>query len=372
MRSLAVSALMMVFCLIPSISQAENMAFLIKTKGKEKAIKGLTSLPGNWTGSGGNGYALAFSHLAYRLHREMLMEPYEERQVQVRDRINPGSFLQAVDRTKVVMVQEPVYDRHGDEVTAVYLLPEEVKRALIEKGFSPDKASELVRTDFDFGMIKVNEARFRNELQSVRIALGTIYHEYLRVMGIGENQYNISGRTYDAAFMDSLVRQLETSAGTIFDRVESTTRVEDFLPTHIFDAIEREKARLKGELSEDERDLKATLTERRPMVDEARKAFSQMGNAYADMIGSMGIVPMPFPSYQANALRGLTKGAEKGMGLQEKMKWIEVLNMRIDFLTANLERNYEFYLSLNKKRQELFLRAVDEEAERWFQERKRP
>ncbi|MCB0364669.1 MAG: hypothetical protein H6624_06580 [Bdellovibrionaceae bacterium] len=372
MKNLSLALLLVMTTLIPSLSQAENMAYLFKTKGKEKAIKDQTYLPGNWTGSGGNGYALAFSHLAYRLHREMLMEPYEERQIQVRDRINPGSFLQAVDRTKVVMVQEPVYDRHGDEVTAVYMLPDEVKRALIEKGFPPDRATELVRTDFEFGMIKVNEARFRGELENVRIALGTIYHEYLRVMGIGENHYNVSGRTYDATFMNNLVRQLDISSASLFDQVERTTRVEDFLPTHIFDAIETEKTRLKGELSEDESDLKATLAERRPMVDEARKAFSEMGNAYADMVGSMGIVPMPFPSNQERALRGVFKGAEKGMGLQEKMKWIEVLNLRIDFLTANLERNYEFYLSLNKKRQEIFLRAIDEEAERWFQDRKRP
>ena len=363
-NALACLAIMLV---VPA--QAENMAFEMMTKGTQKAIQESSQVPGNWTGSGGNGYALAFSQLGYRLHREMLMEPYKEDQLQVRDQIPTEGFLQAVDRTKVVVSSEPVYDRNGDPATAVYLLPSEVKQDLIRKGFSPDKAEQMVEQDYGFGLIKVDEKKFKSELKTMGIALGTVYHEYLRVMGVGEKNYNLSGRTYDAAFMSALIHNLETSATPLFQKIGATVSAQDFLPTHIFDALETEKTRVRAELVEDEIDLKASLAERRPLVDEARKQFSQMGNAYADMVGSMGLVPMPFPSYQARVLRGVTKSVEKGMGLKEKMEWIEVINKRIEFLNANLERNYDFFLALNKKRQDIYLRAIDQETERWFKVR---
>lgn len=366
--------------LLVNLSHAQNLAAEIKRKGREavvreavirgpREVKTGQQSAGNWTGSGGNGHALAFVHLGYRLHREMLMEPYESQRVQVRDRLPVEQFLQAVDRTKVVMVEGPLHDRHGDPVTALFLNPEEVRQELVAKGFTSAHAQELIAKDFQLGMIKVDEQRFQNELRNIRVALGTIYHEYLRVMGVGETHYNLSGRTYDAQFMSRLVRELNEGANPLFDRVQASVQPTDFFPTHIFDAIEKEKQRIRAEITEDDRDLRATLAERRPYADQARKAFSEMGNAYADMVGSMGIMPMPFPSYRERVVRSLFESAAKGMEVEEKMSWLEVLNKRIAFLEANLDRNYDFHQQLSQKRQEIYLRALDAETERWFNER---
>lgn len=308
---------------------------------------------GNWTGSGGDGYALMFTSLGYRLHREMLMEKYQPKEIQARDEIPMDKFLAAVDSTKVIVSTQPVYDKHGHEQTAVYFTVAELRQLYTEKGW--DKAQiDAAVADLPNGMIVVNEARFKNEVQQfLGSALATVFHEYGRVMGLDENNYRTLARSYDVSFFTNLANHSSATTRQTFAEVQAQNQVSQMLRSKI-DVINAEKGRVKAELREDIAELEVVLAKRLPIVKAMRGTFTQTYDAYADMLDSVSMFGALFPSASAPLVRSLGDVMDAQMQATQKLSELEVVDMQMAFLKGNVQRNSDFYAQIDTLGKELF------------------
>ncbi|MCB0422553.1 MAG: hypothetical protein KDD61_16245 [Bdellovibrionales bacterium] len=309
---------------------------------------------GEWSGSGGDGYAFVFTNLGYRLHRELLMEPYKPHQRQVRDDMSLAHFLGAVDNTKVIVTSEDIADKHGHEQTAIYYSPDELRALYKKKGKSRSEIETIIK-DFPGGLIVVQGERFQNELrENMAAAFATVFHEYRRVLGLEEDNYRSSASRYDLEFFEDLQHKFSS----VTQEVVRQARQEDQIAVSKMEKIDREKQRIEKELKEDYAELAQVRKSRRPFVDAARKSYSKLMNAYADVLDTMGIVAMPFPSAYSDTVSALGEAGSAGMDMEQKLSELEVINLQSQFLEGNIRRNMDFYEKIDLLRQKLFLDSL--------------
>ncbi|MCB0413281.1 MAG: hypothetical protein KDD50_03045 [Bdellovibrionales bacterium] len=311
--------------------------------------------PGDWSGSGGAGFAYVFTNLGYRIHRDLLMEPYDSSAMQVRDEMNLAYFLKAVGEVKVIVTEDKLLDKHNHEQTAKYLNLDELRTYYREKGRSAREIDAIIG-DFPMGLIVVQNRRFLNELHAnVAIAMMTVFHEYRRALGFDEDNYRSSASKYGLEFFERL-RQV---ASPISQQIYTEAQTVQSLSQNKMQLIDSEKQRLEREIEEDSANLKKIVESRRPYVDAARKSYSAMVNAYADILDTMGVAVMPSPSANSDTVRALGLAGSASMDTEQKLSELDVINLQANFLEGNIKRNMDFYEKIDFLRQQLFLDQIN-------------
>lgn len=306
-------------------------------------------------GNGGDGLALLATEMARRIHRESLMEPYQKERLQLRDKVPMELLYAAIMQTRVITDDEKLVDSHGLEVTGVYYNPSQLRQVWRNKG-RPTTEVEAILAEFPRGLIQFNRPRFEQELKiGWGIALKTVFHEYGRAMGIDESAYKYSADPEVSAFFQRLYDQSSpvtkhVLAGALPGSQVFGSKIE---------LINSEELRLKAEMGENRRDLVTALQARGVKVEEQKKAFTAYGRAFADMLDSMGIVPMPFPSYAARIFRKQVDVAAEGMTVSQKISETAVLDQQVAFLTTRLNQDADFIIQLERNRQRLVLKELE-------------
>lgn len=310
---------------------------------------------GEWSGSGGDGQAYIFTSIGYRLHREFLMEPYQKNKKQVRDEMSMPHFLGAIDNTKVITTDERITDKHGHEQTAVYYTPDEL-RTLYKRQKKSEAEIEKILKDFPGGLIVVQEDRFRRELAGNGVvAMATVFHEYRRVLGFDEDNYRSSASQYDIAFFERLKKDANPVTQTVMQEASNNIKIA----VNKMERIDHEKLRIERELEEDFVELQQVRIKRRPFVDAARKSYSKMMNAYADVLETIGFVVMPFPSANSDTVSAIGIAGSASMDLDQKLDELEVINLQSQFLEGNIRRNMAFYEKIDLLRQQIFIDSLN-------------
>jgi hypothetical protein len=310
---------------------------------------------GGGEGNGGDGHAAFFTELGYRLHRELLMENYDANKMQARDAIPLESFFAAIRTTKVIATDEVIRDNQGDVQTAIYLNPILLREKKKAEGLSDQEIDSILKESPN-GQIVFNIQRFQHELSSGwGFAARTVFHEYGRSAKINESNYQTTAINFDNTFFDKLLRQSnETTKSTLAVFADRLSKSRTQL-----NLIDEEKRRVRSELAEDGAALKVALDQHDKDIVQTQEAFSRYGNAFADAISNMSIIPNPFPRSAGRTMRDLTKATAEGMGLQGKMTRQQVSQMQLDFLVTNVKQNQAYYHRLNSKREEIFFRSLE-------------
>lgn len=306
-------------------------------------------------GNGGDGIALLFTEMARRIHRESLMAPYDQSKIQMRDEIPMDAFYVATVLTKVISTSEKVLDNHSDVVTAAYRSPEDLRAKWSAQNVSEENIATRLE-EFPYGLIEVNRERFKEELQmGWGIAFKTVFHEIVRVMGLKEQNYRFAADLDATAFFQSLYNQSSPVTKVILSQAIDQPRVL----SSKFDLIDREQARLRLIMAEDNEDLKKQIRERAPIVEQQKKAFAAYGKAFAKSLGDTGMIPMPFGSYREKVFKGMVKTISEGLTYEQKLTEAQVLNEQIAFLNSKQRANLDHYLKLDEKRRALILTELE-------------
>ncbi len=305
-------------------------------------------------GNGGDGLSSLFTEMGRRIHRESLMEPYKRDQVQLRDKISMELFYTATMETKVITTDQALRDNHGDLATAVYRNPDELTALWLSKGRSRAEVEAFLK-EFPRGLIEFNRARFQEEIAlGWGVALKTVFHEYGRAMGIDDSRYNYSADPEVSAFF----QRLYDKSSPVTKHVLSAERPGASTLYTKLDFIDLEEARLKLVMRENRDDLAKILSTRGERIESQKKAFTAYGRAFADMIDSVGMIPMPSSSYAARIVRKQVDVVAEGMTLEQKMSETAVLDEQIRFLNSRLNQDGDFYLALEENRRRLVLEAL--------------
>ncbi len=235
-------------------------------------------------GNGGDGYAALFVTVAHELHRALMMEKYTNKQ-QVRDIVPMERFLKAIADTKVISVSDSVIDNHGNKVTAEYLTPEHITMEWKAKNYSEETIFELVETmknEYPLGLIRFNKSDFMSELESSwGVAFYTVFHEYMRAMGIDENNYRTLSEKI--GFSPNYFGLVFEKAPDEFKKRLNDVRQSPNSPSTSVSDSERlynaEIIRLENQLRKDNENLDFLLDEFEATREDLRKSYDQLRNA---------------------------------------------------------------------------------------------
>lgn len=306
-------------------------------------------------GNGGDGLALLFTEMGRRIHRESLMEPFQHNRLQLRDKVPMEAFYAATLQTRIVITDERVVDNQGEEVTATFLTADEARALWVQRGISPQEIANRLR-EYPRGVIEVSRSRFVQELNlGWGLALKTVFHEYGRAMGIDETAYRYSADPEVAGFFQRLYDQ----STPVTKQVLSDARAGLETLESKLELITREVSRLRSVMAENRGDLIAALAVRGQRIEEQRRAFTAYGHAFADVLDSMGVVPMPFPSYSARIFRKQVDAQAEGMLLEQKLSETAVLDQQVRFLNSRLNQDADYFLKLEDARQRLIVKVLE-------------
>lgn len=308
---------------------------------------------GGESGNGGDGISFLFTSTALRLHREFLMENYEMR-IQTRDVVPMDLFLMAINGTKVVSTDEDVIDNQGQIQTAVYLSPNELITNFAKYSMTLEEASRIIETA-ELGVIILNRERIMQELSiGMNVFLGTVFHEYLRVMGIDDDNYKVSSIVYNEEFFQRLYRK---SSRVTKDTLEALAGTIEIAKSKI-EFVDEELARLRVMIEEDADDLEKTLNRKLAKARKLRKQMNREFNKFAEMVGSTGMVPMPFGSYRRKVSKAMGNYVSEQPVSETKREQYQVLADQARFLMVNLKISRDNYIELREKRHEIIMESL--------------
>lgn len=313
------------------------------------------SFAGGESGNGGDGYSLLFTSTAIRIHREFLMEQWENI-IQARDVIPLTEYLTAVNFTKVISTDSDVVDTHGNVQAAIFLNPDNLKIYGPNYGMTSSQVDDLLETA-PLGAIIINRERIREELAlGMSIFMGTVFHEYLRVMGINDDNYINSAIAFDREFFEGVYQKSSYVTVQTLETLSNNITVSQTK----FELIDAELNRLDIEIAEDIEDLEVVLESKMARARQLRRQINREFQAISKVVGSTGMVPMPFGSYRSRVVSAMGKYVAEAPVGETKRQQYQVMQEQAEFLFSKLRINREHYLRVQEKRNEIFMDLLNE------------
>ncbi len=306
----------------------------------------LATKAGTWTGSGGSGHALLFTQMGEQLLRTFVDEKYEANTYQVRDLIDLPLFAEAIMTTKVVAVSEPLFDRFGHPATALYLTLDEWH----EHSDKFEAESEFVKANNFNAVIIVDITRFEKEYAlGPEIAMGTVFHEYLRATHIDDDNYKVAAKIYDRGFFGALLKSNQELSKHLAEEKKRLSKME-----YKLDLVDSELGKTVEILQSDEQKLEDALIYRRPFVKEKKKAIRDVSNSFANMVGSTSMTGFG-RAYAGRILKAQGSVVAEQFEASYKMSELEVADDRVSFYTHALTGTREYFLKLREARRKIIL-----------------
>ncbi len=300
-----------------------------------------------------NGSALLFHTTANELLRHFVDEPYKADRYQVRDQVHLPHFLQAIHRTKVIVVTNSLINK-GSPV-----LSRSLKKSAwrsIEEDFNI--VSQYSRSkDFDM-VVLVNSKTFQSNMAEL---MWTTFYQYLEVSNPGGDIFKGKSDYSVDYFKDVINSNQELSRELTKKKIElSKFKYKMDLARSELNITEEEIERDQGKLEE-------ALEKRKPYIESYKEqaivASNVMYDAFAEISSNMSFAGAGLGSAYRTRLiksqKGLGRLDIEGEALAYKKSELEVMNDQISFYTRALKDSRDYFIKVRKKRREIALRELN-------------
>lgn len=300
-------------------------------------------------GNGGDAYSILWRQMAKQMQKELVME-VNKPTLQIRDVLPLEQFHQAIVFTDVESVNYELKDNLGAVRTAIFLSPEHLKKELRKEGVSELEIARRLRIH-PYGAIRVQRTRFKEEMDlSMGASFHLIFHEYLRVMGIDDDNYQVSEPIFSKEYFDDLSQMASPTTKKLIQSYQEQTELS--LAEARIQRIDKEIELTDLKIHEIASELDMIMDKRDEKIQRLRLAIEEEFNSLADLAEAMGFAPMPFGSYRSAVLRAFGKMYSAGVNTHQKLSEFEVIELQVRHLIRSFSSEMDWKEKIEAKRKE--------------------
>lgn len=316
-------------------------------------ILGQTAFAGQ-EGNGGDGYNILWRQMAKQLQKELVME-VNKSDLQIRDVVPMDRFSQAIIFTDVESVDYQLIDNTGKSRTAIFLSPEVLKEEWRKDNVSEQEITRRLNIH-PYGSIRLQRKRFKEEMEiSIGVGFHLIFHEYLRVMGIDDDNYKVSEPIFEQAYFTALADVASPTTKRVIQSYADQAKIEEAklgLAQSRIQRIEKEIEATDLKVEELVFQLNIVMDHRDEKIQNLRKAIEEHFNAQAELVETMGFAPMPFGGWRARVIKEFGEMHSAGLNSHQKMTEFQVIELQANHLIRSLTTELDWKEKIEAKRKE--------------------